>query len=191
MNKISDLSNFPYQSFEQLQQAVRTQKITIGVDQEVAREWMAKGKHSPKLWRLISLLLHFVPYIVFLTTIITPILMGKPILILVIIPLFLTFSFLVPSSPLRGMVNIACYILLIVFLVSLLLGNIILTFIIAPFLTIWIMSKLLYNLSVSQMRNRALKDEELFCLLYMNRAINILFNDTGDVLMAEYPKGEI
>ncbi len=190
MNKISDLSNFPYQSFEQLQEAVRTEKITIGVDQTVAREWMAKGKHSPKFWRFLSLLLHFVPYIVFLATIIIPILMGKPILILVIIPLFLTFSFLVPSSPLRGLVNIACYILLAVLIASLLLGNIALAFIAAPFLTIWIMSKLLYNLSVSQMRNRGLKDEELFCLLYKNRAINILFNDTGDVLIAEYPKGE-
>mgnify|MGYP000704590236 CR=1 FL=1 len=149
MNKISDLSNFPYQSFEQLQEAVRTQKITIGVDQTVAREWMAKGKHSPKFWRFISLLLHFVPHIVFLATIIIPILMGRPILILVVIPLFLTFSFLVPSSPLRGLVNIACYILLIVFIASLLLRNIILAFIVAPFLTIWIMSKILYNLSVS------------------------------------------
>ena len=53
------------------------------------------------------------------------------------------------------------------------------------------MSKILYNLSVSQMRNRAVKDEELFCLLYKNRAISILFNDTGDVLIAEYPEGEI
>lgn len=116
--------------------------------------------------------------------------MGNPILILVVIPLLLTFSFLVPSSPLRGLVNIACYILLALLIVSLLLGNIILAFIVAPFLTIWIMSKLLYNLSVSEMRNRALKDEELFCFLYENRAINILFNDTGDVLIAEYPKGE-
>jgi len=191
VNKISDLSNFPYQSFEQLQQAARTQKIAMGVDQTVAREWMAQGKDSPKLWRFISLLLHFVPHIVFLATIITPILMGKPIVILVVIPLFLTFSFLVPTSPLKGMVSIACYILLAVFIAGLLLGNITLAFIVVPFLTIWIMSKLLYNLSVSQMRNRALKDEELFCLLYKHRAINILFNDTGDVLMAEYPKGEI
>jgi len=190
MSKISALSNFPYQSFEQLQEAVRTQKITIGVDQTVAREWMAKGKHSPKFWKFISHLLHFVPYIVFLATIIIPILMGKPILILVIIPLFLTFSFLVPSSPLRGLVNIVCYILLAVLIASLLLGNITLAFIATLFLTVWIMSKLLYNLSVSQMRNRAVNNEELFCLLYKNRAINILFNDTGDVLMAEYPKGE-
>ncbi len=191
MNKISDLFNFPYPSFEQLQQAVRNQKITIGVDQTVARKWLAKGKHNLKLWRFISLLLHFVPHIVFLATIITPILMGKPILILVVIPLFLTFPFLVPIGPLKEITNIACYILLIVFIISLLLGNIILAFIVAPFLTIWIMSKLLYIISVSQMRKKALKDEELFCLLYKNRAINILFNDTGDVLMAEYPKEEI
>jgi len=190
MIKISDLSNFPYKSFEQLQEAVRTQEITIGIDQTVAREWMAKGKHSPKPWRFISLLLHFVPHIVFLATIITPILIGKPILILVVIPLFLTFSFLVPSSPLRGLVNIACYILLAIFITGLLLGNIILAFIVAPFLTVWIMSKLLYNLSLSQMRNRAVNNEELFCLLYKKRAINILFNDTGDVLIADYPKGE-
>lgn len=190
MNKISDLSNFPYQSFEQLQEAVRTKKITIGVNQEVAREWMAKGKYSPKFWRFISFVLHGIPYIVFLVTIIIPILMGKPILIIVLIPLFLTFPLLVPGSPLRGLVNIACYILIAVLITSLLLGNIAFAFIVAPFLTIWIMSTLLYNLSVSQMRNRVLKDEELFCFLYKNRAINILFYDTGDVLMAEYPKGE-
>jgi len=190
MNRISDLANFPYKSFEQLQDVVRTQKIAIGVDQTVAREWMAKGKYSPKLWIFISLLLHLVPYIVFLATIIIPILMGKLILILVAIPLFLTFSFLVPSSPLRGQVNIVCYLLLALFIVSLLLGNIIIAFIVAPFLTIWIVAKLLYKLSVSQMRNIALKNEELFCLLYKNRGISILFSDTGDVLIAEYPKGE-
>lgn len=191
VHTITELENFPFNSFVELLQAVVSKKITIGIDQTVAREWMAKGKHSPKFWRFVSLLLHFVPHIVFLATIIIPILIGKPILILVVIPLFLTFSFLVPSSPLRGLVNIACYILLIVFIASLLLGNIILAFIVVPFLTIWIMSKILYNLSVSQMRNRALKDEELFCLLYKSRAINILFNETGDVLIAEYPKGEI
>lgn len=190
MNRISDLANFPYKSFEQLQDVVRTQKIAIGVDQTVAREWMAKGKYSPKLWIFISLLLHLVPHIVFLATIIIPILIGKLILILVAIPLFLTFSFLVPSSPSRGLVNIVCYLLFALFIASLLLGNIIIAFIVAPFLTIWIMAKLLYKLSASQMRNIALKNEELFCLLYKNRGISILFNDTGDVLIAKYPKGE-
>jgi len=190
MTKISDLSNFPYKSFDELQAAVKTQKITIGADQTFAREWMARGKQSPPAWRFISLLLHFVPYIVFLATIIIPILIGKPILILVIIPLFLAFSFLVPTSPLRGLVNIACYIFIAVFIAGLLLGNITLAFIVTPFLAIWIMSKLLYRLSVVQLRNTSLKDEDLFCLLYKNRTINILFNDTGDVLIAEYPKGE-
>ena len=186
MTKISDISNFPYKSFGELQEAVKTQKIGIHVNQIMSSELMACGKIGSLFWRFIYyFLLLFSPIIVFMVTTIIPIYMGKPLLILILIPLFLSFYFLKPNSPFREQVNIIYYIMLVLFFVGLLMGKPILTFLVAPFLAIWIMLQLLYKLSVSQMKRAVLKDEELFCLLYKNRVI-LLFNSSGDMFMTEY-----
>lgn len=188
MTKISDISNFPYRTFGELQEAVRIQKIGIQVNQIMASELMAFGKIGSLFWRFVYYFLLLIsPFIVFLVTTIIPIYMGKPLLTLILIPLFLSFYFLKPTSQFRKQVNIICYIMLGLFFVGLLMGKPILTFIVAPFLAIWITLQLLYKLSVSQMKRSILKDEELFCLLYKNRVI-LLFNDTGDIFMAKYPK---
>lgn len=180
MTKISDLPNFPYKSFEQLQEAEKTGKITIGVDKTVAREWMVKGKNSPFFWKTVGFIMHLIPHMLSLGIIVYSVIARKWLLFLLIIPVEFIAIILIPWIIVIG---VALYLILT--------GQFaLMLFTIAIISLAWLNVKILYNLSSNIMRTTALNSEEFFSSLYKSRCLTILFNDTGDVLGAEYPKGE-
>lgn len=180
MNKISDLSNFPYKSFEQLQEAEKTGKITIGVDKTVAREWMVKGKNSPSFWKAVGFILHLIPHILSLGVIFYSVIARKWLLLLLIIPVEFIAMILTPWIVVIG---VAVYLILT--------GQFtLMLFTTAVISLAWFNTKILYSLSSNIMRTTALNSEDFFYSLYKSRCLTILFNATGDVLRAEYPEGE-
>jgi len=184
--KVEGLQHFPFKTFQEFRKANLEGLITIGINRGIAREWMWGGKYSPTFWKFVSMILHWIPFLLVLGFIIFA-LASKEFLLLLALPLFVIAYFLFnPSAIIFGIFRSGLIFLTFIgFLYGLFFGHQSILLITGVMLGIWYSEKILYSKSADILREEVLEHEDLLCALFQGRVLSIRFYN-GDTYWVDF-----
>jgi len=177
--RVEELSNFPFDNFKTFSNAAKSGMAFIGIDMSIAREWTFASKSCPVFLRFLSRISHLIPWLILIAIIIFSIIKLHFWYLFLIIPVIISFLLLSPLSLMKGLRK---------FIVGLsYIGIVFSVFIFIPaifwisliFIIIWNNNKFLYYYSSKVLRKKVVYNEELLCLLYHARALNVRL-DNGE-----------
>ncbi len=177
-NKVSGLVHFPYDSFSDFQQAIKSGEIIdIGIPMDRARSWAMEGKSAPKLQQILKIILAITLFVLPVFYIVSAFVMHNYWLLpFALIPLIVSFT----GSPMaRRMFPFHWLLLIGLGIMWLISGDF-------PHAIYWLPIFLqyksldyLYKNSAQLVRQRIQEDEELLCLFWKHWGITI-FMKNGD-----------
>lgn len=174
---VEELKHFPFKTFDELKKKRTEGVASIGVDRSVALQWIQNGIHSTKWQRTQALFLASLTFIVPIGFIIYAIVTQTWLLLLALPVLIIGFFIFHPGQamllgPIRSGLIILTFIGLgygffkeIGWMTALTLSLAIL----------WFGQRTIYSKAVSGLIQASLKHEDLLCLLWHGRALNIRF----------------
>lgn len=181
VSRVDDLCNFPFKTFQEFKKANMDGLAQPGVDRSVALNWVQKGIYAPRIMRIQSLLLSFLPYIAVLGFIIW-VIASKSWLMLFAIPVFLIAFFVFhPSSAMTF--GIIRNILIGMSFIGLLYACIVnvqgLLALCLTLVLIWYAQSAVYKKAINCLTKAVSEHEDLLCGLWQGKAMNVMFSN-GD-----------
>ncbi len=178
--RVSDLKNFPFNTFQDFQKARTLGDVIVGVDMGTAREWAQKGRYAPKKAAGVVLqLLHLLPFLVILSFIIYS-LVSQGWLLLLALPLFFVAFFLFhPGAKIFGLIRTIPIILMHVgFIYSIIRYDPNWLAITLVLMVIFYAQWAMYRIASNYLIEAIFKHEDLLCVLWLKRFVNLIHKDT-------------
>lgn len=175
--RVEDLSNFPFNNFSELKKASIEGVANVGVDRGIALKWAHNGIYSSSWIRTQSLVLAFLPIVAVIAFLIY-IIATKSWLLLLFLPVLLVCFFIFhPSSAMTfGFIRTALIgLVFIAFAWSLISDITWLTALTLTLLIIWYAQRTIYKKAINGLIKAVLEHEDLLCLLWSGRVLNIGF----------------
>ncbi len=175
--RVEELKNFPFKTFVELKKATTEGVANIGIDRGVALQWAQNGIYSSSWLRTQALLLAFLPFIAAIGFVIYAIATKSWLLLLALPVLLICFFIFHPSSAMifgfirNGLIGLA-FIGLAWGLIN---GTGWLTALSLSLVLIWYAQRTIYRKAVNGLTLAVLEHEDLLCLLWGGRALNIRF----------------
>lgn len=182
ITKVSEIPGFPYKSYSQLIQANNKKDISIGAAQDLARQWTMQAKAAPKQKRVTLQLLTGIYILIPLALLIYSLVSFQFISLLLLVPFFLAFFLLNPTT-LRVMPLFK--VLVVLGLVFVVIGLLDLSEIWSFYLGLsilipWYVNKRIYKIAVRTAINEGKKTEVKFMELFKY-----------NILAIQYPNGKM
>ena len=175
--RVEELKNFPFKTFVELKKATTEGVANIGIDRGVALQWAQNGIYSSSWLRTQALLLAFLPFIAAIGFVIYAIATKSWLLLLALPVLLICFFIFHPSSAMifgfirNGLIGLAFTGLAW----GLINGTGWLTALSLSLVLIWYAQRTIYRKAVNGLTLAVLVHEDLLCLLWGGRALNIRF----------------
>ena len=175
--RVEELKNFPFKTFAELKKATTEGVANVGIDRGVALQWAQNGIYSSSWLRTQGLILAFLPFIAAIGFIIYAIVTKSWLLLLALPVLLICFFIFHPSSAMMfGFIRSGLIGLVFVGLAwSLISGISWLTALTLALAIIWYAQRTIYRKAVNGLTFAVLEHEDLLCLLWGGRALNIRF----------------
>lgn len=177
VTKVEELDYFPFKTFQEFRKALLEGIAQPGIDRGVALHWVQGGIYSPRWLRIYALILAFLPFIAAIGFVIYAV-VSKSWLLLLALPLLLIgFYVFHPSSamvfgPIR---SLFIFLTFIGFIWSLFMGKPDFFALTITLLIIWYAQKTIYSKAVGYLTRAVSEHEDLLCILWQGRALNIRF----------------
>jgi len=177
VSKVEELKHFPFKNFHEFKKACLEGIIQIGVDRGLAFRWAQGGLYVPKFLSAQTLFLSWLPFLAGIGFIVYAIMSKSWLLLLGLPVLFIGFFFFHPGwARIFGFVwLIVIALIFILFFWALFSGKPGLLAITAVLLVTWYAEKTAYEKAVNSLIIVAAEHEDLLCLLWENKALNIRF----------------
>lgn len=175
--RVEELKNFPFKTFAELKKATTEGVASVGIDRGVALQWAQNGIYSSSWLRTQALILAFLPFIAAIGFIIYAIATKSWLLLLALPVLLICFFIFHPSSAMIfGFIRSGLIGLVLIGLAwSLISGISWLTALTLALAIIWYAQRTIYRKAVNGLTTAVLEHEDLLCLLWSGRALNIRF----------------
>ena len=175
--RVEELKNFPFKTFAELKKATTEGVANVGIDRGVALQWAQNGIYSSSWLRTQALILAFLPFIAAIGFVIYAIATKSWLLLLALPVLLICFFIFHPSSAMMfGFIRSGLIGLVFVGLAwSLISGISWLTALTLALAIIWYAQRTIYRKAVNGLTLAVLEHEDLLCLLWGGRALNIRF----------------
>lgn len=187
VTKVEELEHFPFKDFKEFRKAYLEGIIQPGVDRGVALNWAQGGIYASTFLRIQATFLAFLPFLAAIGFVIYAV-VSKNWLLLLALPLLLIGFFLFhPSAAMifgfiRSGFILLTFIGFIWALFSAKSGLLALTI---TLLIIWYAQKTIYAKAVSYLISTTSEHEDLLCLLWQAKALNIHFYN-GNTYWADW-----
>lgn len=175
--RVEELEHFPFKNLDELKKRVSEGVVNIGVDRSVALQWIQNGIYSSGLQRAQALFLASLTFIVPIGFIIY-IVVTKTWLLFLTLPVLLIGFFIFHPSQAMLLGPIRSGLILFTFLSlgwGLISGIGWLTALTLSLAILWYAQHTIYRKAVNGVTHAALEHEDLLCLLWHGRALNIGF----------------
>jgi len=185
--KVEELEFFPFKDFKEFRKAYFEGIMQPGVDRGIALNWAQGGIYASNFLRIQAMFLAFLPFIAAISFVIYAI-VSKSWLLLFALPVLLIGFFLFhPSAAMVfGFIrSIFMFLTFAGFVWALLTGKPGLLALTIALLVIWYAQKTIYNKAVSSLIIAAAEHEDLLCLLWQGKALNIRFYN-GDTYWSDW-----
>ena len=175
--RVEELKNFPFKTFSELRKASTEGVANVGIDRGVALQWAQNGIYSSKWLRTQVLFLALLPFIAAIGFVIYAIATKSWLLLLALPVLLICFFIFHPSSAMMlGFIRSGLIGLVLIGLAwSLISGIAWLTALTLALAIIWYAQRTIYRKAVNGLTLAVLEHEDLLCLLWSGRALNIRF----------------
>lgn len=187
--RVEELKHFPFKGFREFKKASLEGIANIGVDRGVALQWAQGGIYSSGWLRAQALILAFLPILAGIGFIIFAIVTKTWFLLLALPVLLIGFFIFHPSAAFAfGFIRTGVILLTFIALAwGLLRGIPWLTAISLTLAVMWYAQRAIYKKAVNGLIQAAVNHEDLLCLLWHGKALNIrLYN--GDSYWADWKK---
>lgn len=174
---VEELSKFPFKTFQEFRKSNIEGVASLGADRGVALKWAQDGIYSPAWLRYYALFLALLPFLAAIGFIIYSIVSGSWLLLLALPFLLISYFIFHPSAamifgPLRsGFIGL----IFIGFVYSVFASKSWLMAITLTLIICWWAQKTIYKKAVNHLIIAAQNHEDLLCLLWQNKAINVQF----------------
>ncbi len=179
---VGEITGFPFDSFEELQAAVRIKSFNIGVDPLAAAQW--SDSFNSKSNKVVIAILSGLLILSALAAVVAAFVVGEYWLLAALPAQALTFYVSHPASPLRKWVTVAGAASVAVFINFLLNGYVTGATIVAYAGLTFALVRAAGFISNAAFRKALLMDEELFLAAYANRICTVRNNRTERVYAA-------
>ncbi len=177
VTKVEELKYFPFKTFREFKKSYLEGIAQPGVDRGVALNWAQNGIYSSGWLRTQVLFLAFLPFIAAIGFIIYAIISKSWFLLLTLPVLLIAFFIFHPSSAMIfGIIRSGFIFLTFAGLAWGLINEI--PWLVALTLTltiIWYAQRSIYRKAVNGLIHAVMEHEDLLCLLWQGRALNISF----------------
>lgn len=185
--QVEELKHFPFKTFSELKKATIEGIANIGVDRGVALKWAQNGIYSSSWLRSQALFLAFLPFIAAIGFVIYAV-ATKSWLLLLALPLLL-IGFIIFHPGMAMMFGFIRSGLIGLTFIGLIWGFIskldwLVAFSLALAL-IWYAHRTIYRKAVNGLTHAVLEHEDLLCLLWSGKALNIRFYN-GDSYWSDW-----
>jgi hypothetical protein len=182
ITSVEDLSNFPFSTFEEFKKSVITGVVRPGVDRGVAYRWAGGGIHAPKSLNLQVTLLAFLPFLAAIGFIVFIVVTKSWLMLLTLPVLLIAFFVFHPSSAMIfGAIRSAFIGLSIIgFLYAWFSGKNSLMALTLSLVIIWYSQRRIYNQSVKHLIDAITQHEDLLCLIWQAKAMNLAFSNGNE-----------
>lgn len=177
VEKVEELANFPFKTFQEFNTAYFEGIAQPGVDRSVALNWAQNGIYTSKFLRIQTAILTLLPFLAAIGFIVYAIISKSWLLLLALPLLFIGFFIFHPSSAMvfgfirTGFIGLT----FIGFIWALITGKSKLLALTITLLLIWYTQKTIYKKAVNSLVDALTKHEDLLCFLWQGRALNIRF----------------
>lgn len=179
---VGEISGFPFDSFEELQAAVRIKSFNVGVDPLAAAQW--SDSFNRKSNKIVIAMLSGLLILSALAAVVAAFVIGEYWLLAALPAQALTFYVSHPASPLRKWVTVAGAASVAVFINFLLNGYVTGATIVAYAGLTFAAVRAAGFISNAAFRKALLADEDLFLAAYADRVCTVRNNRTERVYMA-------
>jgi len=174
---VEELANFPFKSFHEFRKANFEGVAQPGIDRGVALNWAQNGIYSPWILRSQTIFLMLLPYIAALGFIIWAIVSKTWLMLLALPVLLIAFFIFHPSSavmfgPIRSLLIGLSFVGLVYAFISSKPSLLVLCL---TLVVIWYAEKTIYRKAVNYLTKAVCEHEDLLCILWQGRALNIMF----------------
>jgi len=175
--RVEELKNFPFKTFSELKKASTEGVANVGIDRGVALQWAQNGIYSSSWLRAQALFLALLPFIAAIGFVIYAIATKSWLLLLALPVLLICFFIFHPSSAMMlGFIRSGLIGLVLIGLAwSLISGIAWLTALTLTLAIIWYAQRTIYRKAANGLTLAVLEHEDLLCLLWSGRALNIRF----------------
>ena len=175
--RVEELKNFPFKTFAELKEATTEGVANIGIDRGVALQWAQNGIYSSSWLRTQALFLAFLPFIAAIGFVVYAIMTKSWLLLLALPVLLICFFVFHPSSAMIfGFIRSGLIGLVFIGLAWGLISGIgWLTALTITLALIWYAQRTIYRKAVNGLTLAVLEHEDLLCLLWGGRALNVRF----------------
>ncbi|MBI5417526.1 hypothetical protein HZA55_06215 [Candidatus Poribacteria bacterium] len=176
---VSEISGFPFDSFQKLKDAVHKNEYTIGIEYSAATE--AATFINTRFVKILLLILAIIPWIILSFAIIFALILKNYYLFFAIPIVGLTFVFSNPLNPRKNYISIVGYLGTVVLLFFVLINNQTIFWLLSSFaITFWSV-RAFYKRNTIALREAIMNSEIFFTYSYKKKAITIRNNQTGKV----------
>lgn len=180
---VADIPGFPFETFEQLQAAVRAKSFNIGVDPLAAAEW--SSRFNTRLNGVITAALSILLIVATLAAMVAAFVIPDYWLLTALPAQAIAFYVSHPASPLRKWVTVAGAASVAVFVNLLFNGYTTAATIVAYTGLTFAAVRAAGFISNSGFRNALLADEEMFLDAFANRFCTVRNNQTERIYLAK------
>jgi hypothetical protein len=175
--RVEELSNFPFETFQEFRKANMEGVAQPGVDRAVALQWAQNGIYAPGILRAQTVFLMLLPYIAALGFIIWAIVSKSWLMLLALPVLLIAFFIFHPSAAMifgiirSGFIGLSFVGLVYAFMTNKpgLLALCI------TLVVIWYAEKTIYRKAVNYLTRAVSEHEDLLCILWQGKALNVMF----------------
>lgn len=175
--RVEELKNFPFKTFAELKKATTEGIANVGIDRGVALQWAQNGIYSSSWLRTQVLFLAFLPFLAAIGFVVYAIMTKSWLLLLALPVLLICFFVFHPSSAMIfGFIRSGLIGLIFLGLAWGLVSGIgWLTALALTLAPIWYAQRTIYRKAVNGLTFAVLEHEDLLCLLWGVRALNVRF----------------
>jgi hypothetical protein len=177
VTQVEELNNFPFKTFQEFKKAVIEGIAQPGIDRSVALSWAQKGIYSPSVLRAQMTFLMLLPYVAILGFAIWAIVSKSWLMLLTLPVLLIAFFMFHPSSAMIfGIIRSGFIGLSFVGMVyGYMTDKPSLLALCITLVVIWYAEKMVYKKAVSYLTNAGSEHEDLLCILWQGKALNVRF----------------
>jgi hypothetical protein len=176
-NKVEDIPNLPFSSFDEVKQKLKTDDFSIGIDFTTSNQ-LAQWLYG-KGFSIFFLILASTPIIVAIIAIVSSFVLGNYWLLVGIILGFTGQFMSNPYNPAKKFWKPIVGTLFLVFVYSLWQGKETMTFLSAFFVFPFFINSYLYDMNQGKLERVALESEKFFIYLYQTGKLGLKHNESG------------
>lgn len=187
INKVEELSNFPFKNFEEFKIAYKNNKFQVGLNRDVAVFWAEYGIYSPKMLQIQIAFLWKLPVIVILLFAIYCF-FSKNWIMLVFLPILIITAFIFRCSSTLAFGKLRLLLIITSFIglfYSILVHNLHIFIVSLSAVIIWYSWYSKHTNSQKYLMRAILNHEDLLCSLWQGLALMLKFPN-GNIYWVDY-----